>query len=143
MTIEEGYYSYLTSVSAITALVSTRVFPLFVPQSLAGASQDSRFPCLVYRSQLQVRGKSNAGTNGLNKTRIETHCWSTTDALAGALATTVISNLKNQHKTTWGTVKISNCNVESDDENLEQMVGNDGLLKFGVIFTASVWFIEQ
>ena len=143
MTIEEAYYTYLTSVSAITSIVSTRVFPFFIPQSLASASLDSRFPCIVYSSQLESRGKSNAGTTGLNKTRIETHCWSTTDALASTLASTVISNLKNKSKTTWGTVKIGKCDVESDDQDYAQIVGNDGLTKFGVIFTTSVWFIEQ
>ena len=136
MTIEQAYYTKLIAIAGVSAIVSTRVYPHFVPQN-------GSFPCITYSSQLEIRGRSNAGTNGLNKTNIETNCWETTEILATTLAAAVVSGLKNQSRTTWGTVKIAKCDIENDDETLFQLEGNDGLLKFGVMLNASVWFIEQ
>lgn len=138
MTIEEAFWAKVTGVAAISAIVGTRVYPIFVPQT-------GKYPCITYTSQLEIRGKSNAGTNGLNKTNIEIHCWETTDALAHVLGAAVVTALKNQSRVTWGTsgVKIAKCDIESDDENLEQVIGNDGLLKFGIVFNAAVWYVEQ
>lgn len=145
MRIEEAYYAKLTSVAGISAIVSTRVFPLFVPQSLATSSPDTRFPCITYTCNLEVRGKSYAGTNGLNKTNIETICWQTTIALARTLRQAVVDGLKNQYKVTWGTsgVKVSKCDIENDDETIFQMPGNDGMTKYGAVLNASVWYMEQ
>lgn len=136
MVIEEAYYTKLSTTAALTTIVSTRIYPIFVPQT-------GSFPCITYGGRVEIRGKSNAGTTGLNKINIETRCWETTEKLAHVLGAAFVLAMKNQNRTQWGTVNIAKCDVESDDEGLDQMLGHDNLLKFATVFNVSVWYIEQ
>lgn len=136
MVIDEAYYTKLSTTAGLTAIIGTRAYPIFVPQT-------GSYPCITYTGNVEIRGKSNAGTNGLNKINFETRCWETTEKKAHVLGAALITALKNQSRIQWGTVNVAKCDVESDDEGLDQMIGHDNLLKFATVFTVSVWYMEQ
>ena len=133
MNLDEAFYTKVTA--ALTATIGTRCYPKFVPQT-------GDYPCVVYETNVEQRGRSFAGTNGLNRAIITVGCYSTTDALAHTLGAAFVTAIKNQSRTTWGTVKIARAHVEDDLDELDQIVGNDGLLKFGVIYSVAVWYVE-
>ena len=136
MTIDEAFYSKVAATAGLTAIIGTRCYPKFVPQT-------GRFPCIQFDSDLQERGKSSLGTNSLNQATIHAMCWETTEAKAQTLGAALVTTFKNISKATWGTVKIAKSDVANDGGSPDQIVGNDGLLKFGRAYEISVWYIEQ
>lgn len=135
MTLDEAFYSKVVATAGLTAIISTRCYPKFVPQTGA-------FPCIVFDVDLTERGRSFAGTNGLDRATITVGCWQTTDALAKTLGSAFVTAFKDIAKATWGTVKVSRAHVEGDGGQVDQQIGSDGLLKFGRIYDLDVWYFE-
>jgi hypothetical protein len=82
MSIETGLYSELTGDAGVSALVSTRIYPLQVPQDVA-------MPAVAYQ---QISGSpeyAHDGDSGLNWARFQFTCQAETYAGAKALAVAV------------------------------------------------------
>ena len=140
MLIDEAFYRRLSGIATITDLIGNRIYPQFVPQH--GGS----YPCIVYSFHLEIRGKSNAGTNGLNKGSMAISCLAGNDVDAFEIGAALVSAIKNDSRTTWGGdggVKIAKCDIASDDEAAAQMIGVGGVLKFAAVFEAELWYVEQ
>lgn len=82
--IEQTLYTVLSTNVAVAALVSTRIYPLLMPQNTA-------MPCVVYQRISSVPVTSINGDSGLDSVRIQVSCWAGTFAGAKGLASAVRS----------------------------------------------------
>lgn len=85
--IESTLYSILTSTTAITALTSTRIYPLVIPE-------ESPLPAISY----SIVGGSAKFTNDTRSTvriRWEVNCWGASYSDAVTLRNAVVQSLDN------------------------------------------------
>lgn len=110
MSIGTALYSALTGDSTIAGLVSTRVYPVFLPQT----------PTLPAISYGRVSSTEQMGTTALRETRYQIDCWATSYAGAQALATAVKAAMEEWTDTdqTPG-VKMARVANEIDDYESE------------------------
>lgn len=80
--IETTLYTVLSTDTAVSNIVSTRIYPLIAPQ-------DSAMPAVVYQRVSTVPVNSLAGDSGLDAVRIQISCWASTYAGAKSLAVAV------------------------------------------------------
>jgi hypothetical protein len=76
--IESDLYSYLSGVSAVSALAGTRLYPLILPQA-------PTYPAITYTVQGADRDYTYCGPSGLVKKDIQIDAWGSTYAAAKAL----------------------------------------------------------
>lgn len=82
MTIEATFYDLLKSFSTITDLVSTRIYPVYVPQGITG-------DCIVFSVISGTEDYSCDGAVGLVDTNIQITCIASRHATATAIARAV------------------------------------------------------
>lgn len=87
MTISALVNGRLTSYSGITALISTRSYPLLLPQH-------PTIPAVTYQ---KVSNTGQKGTSTLRETRYQFNCWGRTYAEAHTLATQVKAAFEEWH----------------------------------------------
>jgi hypothetical protein len=78
-TIEEAIYSHLIADAGVSALVSTRVYPLTIPQDIA-------LPAIAYQRISGPRISAHDGPTGLARARIQVTCQASTYTAAKGLA---------------------------------------------------------
>ena len=81
-TIEEAIYAHLTGNSGVAALVSTRIYPLTIPQDIA-------LPAIAYQRISGPRIAAHDGPTGVARARIQITCQAPTYAAAKGLAMAV------------------------------------------------------
>lgn len=86
MLVESAIYNLLVSDVAIAALVSSRVYPLILPQN-------ATYPALVYSKVSGARLHHLTGSAGRAMPRITVSCWATTYLGAKQLAALVRATL--------------------------------------------------
>lgn len=97
ITIEEGLKTYLTGYAGLTSLISTRVYPMRIPQ---GAT----IPCITYQriSTPRIKTHDTSGSSGTAYPRFQFDAWATTYASAKTITDQVRAAL-NGYKATIGT----------------------------------------
>ena len=80
--MEAGLHDYLTKDNGVKAIVGTRVYPVYLPQS-------PTYPAITYQRITTERVGSTTGPSGLARPRFQVDCWATTYAGAKALSTAV------------------------------------------------------
>lgn len=107
---EAAIYSRLTAYAGLTALVSTRISPLMLPEKTA-------FPAvsffLVSRSKFPGMGSDGA----LTRARIQVDCWGASYKSAKDVATQVRGAL-NRYRGTSGGVTVQEIMIESEGPDL-------------------------
>ena len=83
--IENEVYKVLSTTVAITALVSTRIFPAFIPQAATA------FPALVYEKTGGSRINSLSGYTGLQNPIIEINIYAERTTTLQAVSTVVLA----------------------------------------------------
>ena len=68
MTVDQGFYTYVTAQSAITDLISTRLYPVLLPQN-------ATLPAATYRRVDSPRIHSHDGASGLASPRFQVDIW--------------------------------------------------------------------
>src|SRR5512137_1455993 len=71
MPVESKIYSALSGATIVTSVVSTRIYPMAIPQGVAA------FPALVYSRAGSLRVNSLSGYSNLENAQIEVSCWAT------------------------------------------------------------------
>lgn len=89
--IQEGLYAVLAANSGVSSLVSTRIYPVNVPQ--ADYTDATKFPCVVYKIDGKQRQVRFAGTDSLVSANLSVDCYAKTYAQAQAVAAAVRSAL--------------------------------------------------
>jgi len=83
--IENEVYAVLSGTGAITALVSTRIFPAFMPQAV------SAFPAIVYTKTGGSRISHLGGYSGLQNSDIEINIYAERTTTLQAVSTVVLA----------------------------------------------------
>lgn len=83
MALEADLYNFLSNEASITALVSTRIFPVRVPQA------QTTKPCITYTRISGQRIRDFDGEVGIENPRIQIDCWANTFASAFSVADAV------------------------------------------------------
>lgn len=125
MTIGVKIYTALSGASGIAALVSTRIYPLVLPQSVT-------YPAISYQ---RISNSPQQGSTALRSTRYQINCWALTYAAAQGLATAVKAALEEYTATaTAPRIKMALVVNELDDFDSEANVYR---VIVDVIFTTS------
>ena len=115
--IETGIHSHLTTNAAVSALVSTRVYPYALPQ---GAT----LPAVVYSKVSRTRVRSHSGPSGLDTSRFRFHCIASSYLGAHTLAEAVITALDDP-SWVWGSTPVRSCLVDNElDLGFVEETGN-------------------
>lgn len=93
--IEEAIYSRLTAASAVTALVSTRIYPNKIPQ-------EATLPAVAYQRISARRVKAHAAPTGLARVRVQVTCVARTYSEVKGLAVVVRKALEGVIGTVGG-----------------------------------------
>lgn len=82
MTLEEGWYAHLAADSGVAALVSTRIYPLVMPQ-------DVDLPAIAYQKISGPRDHVHEGPSGLVTARMQVTCLGSSYSAAKGLSEAV------------------------------------------------------
>lgn len=132
--IEKGLFAYLSNESTITAIVSTRIFPLIVPQ-------DQSYSAITYDRTSGDPEMTNDGESGLIEANFVLNCWATTYAGAKALSEALRLVLGGFGKSTMGAVTVNRSAMTDDSDVTPEYEGNTSRIKaFGVAFDLQIWY---
>lgn len=116
--IQDAFYGFMSAQGAITALTSTRIFPVVIPQKVY--SDATKQPCLVYSFDAKNRQKRFSGTDSLVASSVQIDCYATTYRQAQLLASAVRSVLLDYAGTWIGNTspqvshKVQKCFLENE-----------------------------
>lgn len=119
MSVESALYSYLGGVSAVTALVSTRIYPSQAPQGAA-------LPYVVHHKVSERRFPNVAGPSGMVRARHQIDVFGATLDSAQSVAETLRNNLDGWRHTVMGAEQLNVLSIDLDDVRSDFTPPNDG-----------------
>lgn len=87
MSLETKLYTLLSGAGAVTAIASTRIYPLVAPQ-------DADAPYITYQRIATPREYSHQGYSNLENPLLQIDCWSSDYATGKTLSEAVISAMR-------------------------------------------------
>ena len=111
MSVEKDIRTYMLTRTAITDLISTRIYAQKLPQ-------EATFPSLVYNRISTQRTYSHSGDSNFTKPRIQYSCFAETYEDAKDLAEQIVSEMSG-FKGTAGTATIYSTFVENELDSLD------------------------
>jgi hypothetical protein len=132
--IGSAIYSILANDAGVAALVSTRIYPTFVPQ---GASM----PAITYQRIVAVRDHVLDGTTEMVAATYQINCWAETYAETRALSDAVRAAL-DDYEGTVNSVVIQNIHLTDEDDLSDRLPGDDVLNRHAKRLDFEVWFNE-
>lgn len=120
MSVESGLYSYLTAQSAVTSLVSTRIYPLAAPQ-------DAAMPFVVYQRISDRHEHHMGGASGVATATIQLDAYASTYLSAKAIAEALRGELQG-YRGTMGSYAVRRCHLDGtqDDYEPSETAGDKG-----------------
>ncbi|MCP5018063.1 MAG: DUF3168 domain-containing protein [Ketobacter sp.] len=106
--IDTAIYTLLSNASAITALVSTRIYPLPSLQ----ADQNITYPCVTYNVSEDGAESSFDGQGTFERVSIEIDAWGDTYQSMGDIADAIKTAVKNYSGTVSGVI-IDQITIDS------------------------------
>lgn len=129
MSAEAALYGRLTNVSAVTALVGGRIYPIEAPQN-------PTLPMIVYhRIDTNYLENLNAATNN-EMARMQLDCYETTKSAAVTLAAAVKTGLRRASGT-FGGVTVEDIWIENMQSDIEPTLNN-----VRYIIDCIIWYRE-
>lgn len=116
MSIQDDLYTALSGYAALTALVSTRIYPIKVPQS-------PTYPFVVYQRLSNIHINSLSGSSGLNQSRYQFDIYAATYASANSIADEVVGAMVAA--TTYESIQLSRIDLDFDDNVGEYRISID------------------
>lgn len=107
--LEEGLYTHLMNQSAVTDLISTRLYPLIVPQ-------DADLPAVAYQRITGAPAHSHEGPSGLARARIQLTIVAASYSEAKAVAEAVRQALDGKRRGLGG-VDVGMCMLADDADD--------------------------
>lgn len=104
-------YRHLSTVAAITAITSARIYPVILPPGTAAA-----FPAITYLRVSGDRIYSLSGYSTLENPRMQVDCWSTSFETTKGLADEVRQAMDNA--TAFASILISDQDLYEDEMKL-------------------------
>jgi len=115
--IEAAIFSRLTNDAAVSALISSRVYPLILPQN-------SILPAVTYTRVSGERVRSLSGPSGLALPRFQIDSWAESFSVVKDLAGKIRKSLDGFRGNVSG-VEIKGMSIESDSDLFETINGKD------------------
>ena len=115
MDISDALYNYLSNYAGLTALVSTRIYPLVLPQ-------DGTLPAVAYQKVSAIRTHTMGNDPGVARPRYQFTCWGETPTEAKEVAAQIRAALQNQRNQLWGGesgVTVTVIGPENEIDNFE------------------------
>ena len=134
ITIEEGLAAFLVANAAVNAIVSGRVYPNKLPQTVT-------LPALTYQrvDTPRVHSHDTSGATGTAHPRIQFDCWAASYANAKGLADALRGAL-NGYKGTMGTVNpVTVQSALQEDERFDDFA-DAGIVRISCDFI--IWHLE-
>lgn len=119
--IEQALYTRLTGFAGLLALVSTRVTPMLLNQDLRDVAHflDS----VTFQKVSALRLHSFGAEPAVVTARFQVNSWANSYAKAKTVALQVRAALLNQYGTSWSSVVIQNCRIESEVDDFDSEKG--------------------
>ena len=134
ITIEEGLAAFLVANAAVNAIVSGRVYPNKLPQTVT-------LPALTYQrvDTPRVHSHDTSGAAGTAHPRIQFDCWAASYSGAKGLADALRGAL-NGYKGTMGTVNpVTVQSALQEDERFDDFA-DAGIVRISCDFI--IWHLE-
>lgn len=125
--ISEDLYTVLTGAAAVSALVSTRVYPLYLPQN-------ATYPCISYTVEEQEEDSSFDGQGDFGSIEIQIDSWADAYLASQGLAAAVKGVLKN-HSGMFGATQVWQIKLVAAVTVFEETAGQDGKFRTSQIYT--------
>ncbi len=110
----EAIYTILMADAGVTALISGRAYPNFVP--LRTLEADSTYPCVMFEQISGFAVNSYSGRSGYHEGRVQVNCYHTEKKAALTLRRSVIQALERKTPGNYGSVIIINITLLDEDE---------------------------
>ena len=110
MSIRTDIFTALSGHAALTALVSSRIYPIKAPQS-------PTYPLVIYQRVSNDHINSLTGSSGLNKSRYQFDIYAATYGAANNIADAVAGGMAAA--TTYESILLSTIDLDFDD-NVEE-----------------------
>ncbi len=139
--LADSLYKKLTSDAGVSALVSTRVYPLLIPQQVY--DEVTKQPCLVYTIDTDARGITFGGSENLIRARVQIDCYAKTFAASQNLAAAVrdclidLSGVLTDNASPVGSVNVQHTFLDGELSSVEE---DPGLYR--VLQRYVVWYDE-
>lgn len=114
--------TWLGSQSALTALVSTRIYPEPLPQK-------GTLPAITYGQVSAVRVRDLSGPAYKSRTRVSFSCWATTHLAAHQLARVLRQTLDDFYGTSWADVLVGSIRLDNEFDLFEEEAGVVGIYR--------------
>lgn len=111
MNLEEGLYTLLSTNASITGLVSTRIYPLVIPE-------DSALPVIAYQRISSSRILAHDGPGGLATATVQLTIQGTSYTSTKAVAAAARA-LLNGYTGLMSTVHVERCALENELDSYE------------------------
>ncbi len=128
--ISSAIYSFMAATAGITALVSTRIYPLVMPVGHA-------WPAITYNGDDHNLVQTFDGQTGLTRSYYQIDAWAQTYIEAQQLATAIRAAFKN-YTGAMGAITVSHVTLDTGPI----AVYEDQLEAFRVSQTFSLWHCE-
>ena len=115
MDISVALFDYLSTYAGLTALLSTRIYPIVLPQ-------DVTLPAITYQKLSKLTVHTMGNDPGLGKPRYQFTCWGETPTSAKAVKLQLQTALQNQRNQLWGGesgVTVTVIGPENEIDNFE------------------------
>lgn len=112
MNIEDGLYKYLCADAGVSAIVSSRVYPLVMPQK-------TTLPATTYQTTALKPDRNLAGNTGRMTATIRINAWAETYTEAKNLAEALRTAL-NDYSGAMGSDTIQRSGVESETDGWDE-----------------------
>ena len=132
--IAAAIVSILTSDATVSGIVSSRVYPLFVPQN-------ATIPAITYQNIVSPRVHTLGSVDDMVPALYQLNCWAETMEGARALSEAVRGALNNYSGTVGGVV-IQAVHITDEDDMPAMLAGDDVLERYGKRLDFKVWFNE-
>jgi hypothetical protein len=124
--IETSIYSRLTAYAGVADLVSTRVYPVVMPQNTS-------FPAITYQTNAREKNPTFGADSTISNKEMRITSWASTYSGAKDLAAEVLAALNR-----WSSGDVQEVFHEDEGDTY-----NEELDKYGVYMDFTVWFDES
>lgn len=107
--IDQYVYAYLGSVSAISSLVGTRIYPDILPAA-------PTYPAITFRAESHYYSQTFGGNAGHARSEYFIDAWATTPTGVIALGNAIRTAMKN-HSGDFGGITVQQIHIESGPFN--------------------------
>ncbi len=133
--VGQNVRTYLQTKSAVTDLISTRMYPLRLPQN-------ATMPAITYQIVSRTHEEHMTGAAGLALARLQLDCYATTHAGSHALAEAVRASMHG-YRGTMGTDFMQMCHLDNDFDDVDDPRDASDDARYIFVQDWMIWVVES